>query len=116
MKMLLSPRRFAGLVLLWSVPGLVAWLQARAWLPEARSWGMFIWYYSSWIIWTFLTPPLAWLVRRGAGPPPGRFPPGAAPVFTCPRLAAGPGGGAGGPSPGAPPAGVRAPSARAGAA
>ena len=83
MKMLLSPRRLAGLVALWSVPGLVAWLQARAWLPEARSWGMFIWYYSSWIVWTLLTPPLAWLVKRVTVQRYGLFRVGAAHVFTC---------------------------------
>ena len=65
--MLASLRRFAGLVLLWSIPGVAVGLQSKAWAQEmAGSWGThrFLWFYSGWVIWAFLIPALAWLVRR----------------------------------------------------
>jgi len=64
--MLASMRRFAGLLLLWSIPGVAVGLQSKSWEQEMGSWGTyrFLFVYAGWAIWAFLTPPLAWLVRR----------------------------------------------------
>ena len=64
--MLARLRRFAGLVLLWSIPGVTVGLQSKSWGEEMASWGgnRFLWFYSGWVLWAFLIPPLAWLVRR----------------------------------------------------
>ena len=67
--MLASLRRFAGLVLLWSIPGVTTGLQSKAWELEMKGpWGThrFLYVYAGWVIWAVLTPPLAWLVRRFA--------------------------------------------------
>ena len=67
--MLASLRRFAGLVLLWSIPGVTVGLQSKAWELEMKGpWGThrFLYVYAGWVIWAVLTPPLAWLVRRFA--------------------------------------------------
>ncbi|HTS81424.1 MAG TPA: histidine kinase [Myxococcaceae bacterium] len=63
--MLASLRRFAGLLALWSIPGLAVGLQTKVWMPEV-DWGThrFFWFYSSWAIIAFLIPALAWVVRR----------------------------------------------------
>ena len=59
--MLASLRRFAGLVLLWSIPGVAVGLQSKAWEQEMGPWGTyrFLYVYAGWVIWAFLTPPLA---------------------------------------------------------
>lgn len=64
--MLASLRRFAGLVALWSIPGVAMGLQSKVWEQEMGKWGThrFLWFYTGWALWAFLTPPLAWLVRR----------------------------------------------------
>ena len=64
--MLVSLRRFSGLVLLWSIPGVAVGLQSKAWEQEMGDWGTyrFLFVYAGWVIWAVLTPPLAWLVRR----------------------------------------------------
>jgi signal transduction histidine kinase len=65
--MLASLRRFAGLVLLWSIPGVTVGLQSKAWEAEMKGpWGTqrFLFLYVGWGIWAFITPALAWLVRR----------------------------------------------------
>jgi two-component system, LytTR family, sensor kinase len=64
--MLAHLRRFAGLVLLWSIPGIAVGLQSKAWEQEGAAWGTnrFLWFYSGWALWAFLTPIVAWLVRR----------------------------------------------------
>jgi signal transduction histidine kinase len=63
--MLAFLRRLAGLILLWSIPGVAVGLQTKMWMPEAE-WGThrFLWFYTSWVIVAFLIPPLAWLVRE----------------------------------------------------
>ncbi len=63
--MLASLRRLAGLLLLWSIPGVAVGLQSKSWMPEAE-WGThrFIWFYTSWAIIAFLIPALAWVVRH----------------------------------------------------
>ena len=63
--MLASLRRFAGLLILWSIPGVAVGLQSRTWMPEAE-WGThrFLWFYSSWAIIAFLIPVLDWVVRN----------------------------------------------------
>ena len=65
--MLASLRRFAGLVLLWSIPGVTVGLQSKAWELEMKGpWGThrFLYVYAGWVLWAFITPVLAWLVRR----------------------------------------------------
>jgi len=65
--MLASLRRFAGLVLLWSIPGVTTGLQSKAWELEMKGpWGThrFLYVYAGWVLWAFITPLLAWLVRR----------------------------------------------------
>ena len=64
--MLAHLRRFAGLVLLWSIPGVAVGLQSKAWEQEGAAWGTnrFLWFYSGWVLWAFLTPLVAWLLRR----------------------------------------------------
>ena len=64
--MLAHLRRFAGLLLLWSIPGATVGLQSKVWEPEPGSWGThrFFWFWTGWALWAFLIPPLAWLVRR----------------------------------------------------
>ena len=65
--MLASLRRFAGLVLLWSIPGVTVGLQSKAWELEMKGpWGThrFLYVYAGWVLWAFITPLLAWLVRR----------------------------------------------------
>jgi len=62
--MLASLRRLAGLVLLWSIPGVAVGLQSKAWMPEQEFRHRFLWYYTSWVICAFLVPPLIRLVRR----------------------------------------------------
>ncbi len=64
--MLAHLRRFAGLLLLWSIPGVTVGLQSRLWEPEKGGWGThkFVWFWAGWALWAFLIPPLAWLLRR----------------------------------------------------
>lgn len=83
--MFASLRRFAGLVLLWSIPGVAVGLQSKAWEQEMSSWGTqrFLFFYAGWAIWAFLTPPLAWLVRRVTVERYGLWRVGAVHVFTC---------------------------------
>ena len=83
--MLASLRRFAGLVLLWSIPGVAVGLQSKAWEQEMGPWGTyrFLYVYAGWVIWAFLTPPLAWLVRRFTVERYGLLRLGALHVVTC---------------------------------
>jgi two-component system LytT family sensor kinase len=81
--MLPSARRFLVLLLLWSIPGLVVWLQARVWVPETRSWTWFLWYWSSWGVCAFFIPPLAWVIRRMTLPRDGPWRMGAVHVIGC---------------------------------
>ena len=65
--MLASLRRFAGLLLLWSIPGVTVGLQSKAWELEMKGpWGThrFLYVYAGWVVWAFITPVVAWLVRR----------------------------------------------------
>src|SRR5262249_43578659 len=65
--MFASLRRFAGLVLLWSIPGVAVGLQSKAWeSTDPAKWGThrFLWFYFGWVICACLIPPLAWLVRK----------------------------------------------------
>lgn len=82
--MLASLRRFAGLVLLWSIPGVAVGLQSKVWMPEAE-WGThrFLWFYSSWAIIALLIPPLVWLVRRFTVQRSGAWGVGLAHVIGC---------------------------------
>ena len=83
--MLASLRRFAGLVLLWSIPGVAVGLQSKAWEQEMGPWGTyrFLYVYAGWVIWAFLTPPLAYLVRRFTVERYGLLRLGALHVVTC---------------------------------
>ena len=83
--MLASLRRFAGLVLLWSIPGVAVGLQSKSWEQEMGSWGTyrFLYVYAGWAIWAFLTPPLAWLARRFTVERLGLLRVGAIHVVTC---------------------------------
>jgi Putative regulator of cell autolysis len=83
--MLASLRRFAGLVLLWSIPGLVVGLQSKSWEQEVTAWGnhRFLYFYAGWVIWAFLTPVLAWLVRRVTVERHGAWRVGTVHVATC---------------------------------
>ncbi len=83
--MLASLRRFAGLVLLWSIPGVAVGLQSKAWEQEIGAWGThrFLWYYAGWVLWAFLIPPLAWGVRRFTVERYGLLRVGALHVATC---------------------------------
>jgi two-component system, LytTR family, sensor kinase len=84
--MLASLRRLAGLVLLWSIPGVAVGLQSKTWMPgEPAAWGThrFLWFYSGWVIWAFLIPPLAWLVRRVTVERYGIWRVGVTHVLTC---------------------------------
>lgn len=84
--MLASLRRFAGLVLLWSIPGVIVGLQSKTWAQEmVGSWGThrFLWFYSGWVLWAFLIPPLAWLVRRVTLERYGALRVGTVHVITC---------------------------------
>jgi two-component system, LytTR family, sensor kinase len=83
--MLASLRRFAGLVLLWSIPGVAVGLQSKSWEQELTAWGThrFLFFYAGWVLWAFLTPPLAWLVRRVTVERFGAWRVGAVHVVTC---------------------------------
>src|SRR5262249_10157231 len=55
------------------------------WSGEMCSWGgnRFLWFYSGWVLWAFLIPPLAWLVRRFTVERYGLLRVGAIHVVTC---------------------------------
>jgi len=84
--MIASLRRFAGLVLLWSIPGVTVGLQSKAWELEMKGpWGTqrFLYVYVGWVLWAFITPVLAWLVRRFTVERHGLLRVGALHVVSC---------------------------------
>jgi len=87
--MLPSLRRFAGLVLLWSIPGVTVGLQSKAWEQEMKGpWGTqrFLYLYAGWVLWAFITPIVAWLVRRFTVERYGLLRVGALHVVSCTAL------------------------------